>query len=185
MNNTLIMNKTSLKMQTISAAAAVVAAVALPQLFHMLGAVSGLGTALGETFLPMHLPVLLAGLLAGPLAGMLAGALSPLVSFTLSGMPGIAMLPLIMIELAGYGLIAGMLCNVKLPMFGKLLLTQIAGRAIRAAAILIAVYGMGIQSVSAAVIWNSVITGLPGILLQWSLIPLMLFWIENRKYSHE
>jgi hypothetical protein len=44
---------------------------------------------------------------------------------------------------------------------------------------------MGIQTVRVAVIWNSVMSGLPGILLQWSLIPLILFWIENRKNSHE
>lgn len=51
----------SLKIQTLAAAAAVVGAVAVPQLFHVMGAVSGLGTALGETFLPMHLPIILVG----------------------------------------------------------------------------------------------------------------------------
>ena len=45
---------------------AVAVSVLLPQLFHAVGAVSGLGAALGSTFLPMHLPVLLAGLIAGP-----------------------------------------------------------------------------------------------------------------------
>ena len=184
MNNTLTMNRTSIKTQTLSVVVAVTAAVALPQLFHALGVVFGLGTTLGETFLPMHLPVLLAGFFAGPLAGLLAGALSPLVSFSLSGMPGIVMLPFIMIELAGYGLIAGMLRNGKLPVFGKLLITQIAGRAIRAAAILIAVKGMGVSLIPIAVIWSSVVTGLPGILLQWGLIPLILFGIKNRRNSH-
>ena len=36
---------------------AVAVSVLLPQLFHAVGAVSGLGAALGSTFLPMHLPV--------------------------------------------------------------------------------------------------------------------------------
>ena len=49
----------SVKVQTFAALAAVAGAVAVPQLFHVLGAVSGLGTSLGEIFLPMHLPIML------------------------------------------------------------------------------------------------------------------------------
>lgn len=185
MNNTMVINRTSLKTQTLSTFVAVVAAVVLPQLFHVLGAVSGLGSTLGEAFLPMHLPVLLVGLLAGPVVGMIAGALSPLISFAWSGMPTAALLPFLMIELAGYGLVSGTLRNLKAPVFGKLLLTQIAGRALKAAAILLAVYGLGSQAVPVSLIWNSVITGMAGILLQWSLIPFIMFWVENRKNSYE
>jgi len=185
MNNAIALNKTSIKTQTLSAAAAVAAAVGLPQLLHVLGAATGLGTALGETFLPMHLPVLLAGFLAGPFAGLLAGAASPLVSYAFSGMPAALMLPFITIELAGYGLAAGMLRAGRLPVFGRLLLAQIAGRAVRAAAILIAVYGMGVTLIPISVIWTSVIAGLPGILLQWCLIPAVLLWAKNRAQNHE
>ena len=94
----------SVKAQTLATLAAIVGAVVVPQIFHTLGAISGLGTALGETFLPMHLPIILVGLLAGPYAGAIAGLLGPLASFALSGMPGIAMLPFMMIELCAYGL---------------------------------------------------------------------------------
>lgn len=182
MENTLTMKKTlvfkTIKTKTAATAVAVVAAVALPQLFHAVGAVSGLGTALGETFLPMHLPVLLIGLLAGPVAGLAAGILSPLVSFALSGMPGALMLPFITVELAGYGLVSGLLAGTRMHKFWKLLITQAAGRALRAAAVLIAVYGFGSQ-VAVASIWSSIVTGLPGILLQWALLPLLMFWIEK------
>ncbi len=65
----------SVKVQTLATFAAIVGAVAVPQIFHTLGAISGLGTALGETFLPMHLPIILVGLLAGPYAGAIAGLL--------------------------------------------------------------------------------------------------------------
>lgn len=51
---------------------AIVAAVALPQLFHVIGAVSGRGTALGVAFLPMHLPIIFVGLIAGPAVGAIA-----------------------------------------------------------------------------------------------------------------
>lgn len=173
--------KLSVKTQTLAALTATVAAVAVPQLFHAVGALSGLGTALGETFLPMHLPILLVGLLAGPYAGLAAGALGPLVSFGLSGMPAAAMLPFMMIELAVYGLTAGLLRNVQIPAFGKLLAAQAAGRAVRAVAILVSVYAFGNDAVGVPVIWNSIVTGLPGLLLQWSLLPLIVFWVENHR----
>ena len=136
-------SRVSIKVQTIAALAAIVGAVAVPQLFHVLGAASGLGTSLGETFLPMHLPIILVGLLAGPYAGAVAGLLGPLASFGLTAMPGAVMLPFMMIELCAYGLFAGLLRNVKLPTIAKVLAVQIAGRAVRAAAILISVYAFG------------------------------------------
>ena len=188
----------TVRAKTAATAVAVVAAVALPQLFHAVGAVSGLGTALGETFLPMHLPVLLIGLLAGPAAGLAAGLLGllagpaaglaagllgPLVSFALSGMPSALMLPFIMVELAGYGLVSGLLAGTRIPSFGKLLIAQVAGRALRSVAVLAAVYGFGSQ-VAVASIWTSIITGVPGILLQWTLLPLLLFWIERGVRKH-
>lgn len=168
----------TIKTRTAATAVAVAAAVALPQLFHALGAVSGLGTALGETFLPMHLPVLLIGLMAGPAAGLAAGVLSPLVSFALSGMPSAVMLPFILIELAGYGLTAGLLAGTGMNTFCKLLITQVAGRALRTAAVLIGIYGFG-SPVAVSSIWMSVVTGLPGILLQWAILPLLMFWVEK------
>lgn len=173
--------KLSVKVQSLAAISAVAAAVALPQLFHAMGAVSGLGTALGEIFLPMHLPVILVGLLAGPYAGAVAGLLSPLCSFALSGMPYFAMLPFMMIELFVYGLAAGLLRNIKLPDAAKVLAAQIAGRAVRAVAILISVYGFGNGTVGAAVIWKSIPAGIFGIVLQLVLIPLIVYRVENLK----
>lgn len=170
----------SFKAQTAAAILSVVAAVVVPQIFHVIGAVSGLGTALGETFLPMHLPIILTGLLAGPYAGAVSGLLGPLASYLLSGMPRIAMLPFMMVELAVYGLVAGLLRNVKMPVIGKVVITQVAGRVIRAAAILLAVYVFGNETVRVSAILSSIKTGLPGIILQWCLLPLIVFWVDNR-----
>ena len=150
MTNTYAKPKLSVKTQTLATIVAIVAAVVLPQLFHLMGAVSGLGTALGETFLPMHLPIILAGLLAGPYVGAIAGVLSPLISFALTGMPTVAMLLFMMIELCVYGLSAGLLRTVNLPTIVKVLIAQIAGRGVRAIAILIAVYAFGNTAVPAA-----------------------------------
>ena len=164
--------KISVGTQALAAVTATVAAVVLPQIFHLLGAMSGLGTALGETFLPMHLPILLVGLLAGPYAGAVAGVLSPFASFALTGMPTSALLPFMMIELCVYGLCAGLLCRSKMPTFGKVLLAQVAGRAVRAVAILCATYLFSSTAVPVAVIWESITVGAVGILLQWALLPL-------------
>ncbi len=177
-------SRLSVKVQMIATIAAIVGAVAVPQVFHALGAASGLGTSLGEAFLPMHLPIILVGLLAGPYAGAIAGALGPLASFAISSMPGAAMLPFMMIELCAYGLFAGLLRNVKLPTIAKVLAVQIGGRAVRAAAILLAVYAFGNESIRVAVIWKSIGTGLFGLALQWALIPLIVYRVENLK-KHE
>lgn len=186
MTNTMILRtmekpRLSVKVQTLAAIATVAGAVALPQIFHALGAAFGAGTALGETFLPMHLPILLVGLLAGPYAGAAAGLFGPLVSFALSGMPGIAMLPFMMLELCVYGLTAGLLRNAKLPVIMKVLIAQIAGRVIRAAAVLFAIYGLGSNSVPLASIWMSIGTGIYGILLQWALLPVIVHLVERMK----
>lgn len=170
----------SVKTQTLATILAIAAAVLLPQVFHAMGAVSGLGTALGETFLPMHLPILLVGLLAGPYAGAISGFLSPLASFALSGMPKAGMLPFMMIELCVYGLTAGLLRKKNLPVIVKVLIAQVAGRLVRAAAILLAVYAFGNETISVSVIWTSIAAGLPGLVLQWCLLPLLVFRIEHR-----
>ncbi len=171
--------KLSVKVQSLYALGAIIAAVALPQLFHVIGAVSGVGTALGETFLPMHLPIILAGLLAGPYVGAVAGVCAPMISFLLTGMPAAAMLPFMMLELCVYGLSAGLLSRANMPTIAKVVIVQIAGRAVRALAILAAVYLFRSTAIPVAVIWNSIIAGLFGLALQWALIPLIVYRAEH------
>ncbi len=96
-------------------------------------------------------------------------------------MPGAAMLPFMMIELCAYGLFAGLLCNGKMPTLAKVVLTQIAGRAVRAAAILIAVYTLGNEAVRVSAIWLSIRAGMYGLALQWILLPLIVSGVERLK----
>ncbi len=169
----------SVKAQTLATLVAIAGAVVVPQVFHLLGKALGLGTALGEIFLPMHLPIILVGLLAGPYAGAVAGLFGPLASFALSGMPGIVMLPFMMIELCAYGLFAGLLRNVNIPATGKVVAVQIGGRVVRAGAILLAVYAFGNESVPVASIWRSISAGVPGMVLQWTLLPFIVYQVER------
>lgn len=187
MSHSMVLTETTFrtaKARSIAALLSVIAAVALPQLFHVLGAVTGLGAALGQTFLPMHLPILLVGMLAGPVAGLAAGLASPVMSFALSGMPAAALLPFMVVELGGYGLAAGLMMRTRTHVFVKLVLAQLAGRALRAAAVLLAFYGLGVQTASVASIWTGVVQGLPGLLLQWCLVPLLMYWAAGRRAEH-
>ncbi len=173
MNTTNVINRKAITAKSLTIAAAIATAVLLPQLFHAIGAISGTGAALGSALLPMHIPVLLAGYLGGPFAGLIAGVSSPLVSCLLTGMPAEALLPFMVIELGLYGLVSGMLSRTRLHAFVQLLLTQIAGRAARALAVLAAIYLFGNHQLGMSSVYTFITAGLFGILLQWALIPLL------------
>ena len=166
-----------------AAVLAVLAAVALPQAVHAVGAATGLGSSLGEILLPMHLAIFAAGLLAGPWVGLTAGAAAPVISFALSGMPSITALPFMVVELAGYGLATGLLTRTRMPLTAKVVLAQLIGRGLRALAILLAFYGFS-AGLPVASIWTGLLTGLPGIALQCLLLPLTVGYIERRTARH-
>ena len=147
-------------------------AVILPQICHLLGGQLGLGSQLGEMLLPMHLPVMLAGMLWGPWAGLACGLLSPIVSFALTGMPGVALLPFMTAELTVYGLSAGLLSKTNLPTLLQVALTQVAGRVARAAVLAVAIYGFGFDRLPISIVWTSITAGVAGIVIQWAVLPL-------------
>ena len=126
----------------------------------------------------MHLPIILAGLLCGPYAAGIAGALSPILSFILTGMPALAMLPFMAVELCAYGFFAGVLRNNKMPTVLKVLAVQLIGRAFKAAAIIIGFFCFG-ASVHPMSIGVTAAAGWLGILLQLGIIPLVMFLIKR------
>lgn len=177
---TKILPRLSFKAQTAALFAALASAVALPQLFHLVGAVSNLGTTVGASFLPMHLPIMIVGFIAGPYAGLVAGALAPVLSFILSGMPTVVMLPLMIAEISAYGLFAGLMRNTKMPSFLKLLSVQLIGRAARAIVTVAIVLFASSTPVTLSSIYTSILTGLPGIILQWAILPLLIYFVKNK-----
>ncbi len=183
MNN--VIGRKAVCSKLLLAAVAVVGAVILPQIFHLIGVVSGAGASVGAALLPMHIPVLLAGFLGGPVVGIAAGVLSPVLSFMLTGMPLAAVMPLMAIELGVYGLVAGLLRKAEMNSFVKLLIVQIAGRLARAAATLAAVYVLGSAQLTADAAWQFVTAGLFGILIQWALIPYLTEKLSGAKKLHE
>ncbi len=178
-NHSITKANLSVKMQTVAAIVAIVSAVALPQLVHLIGKATGMGTAFGELLLPMHLPILLVGLLAGPFAGAIAGLLGPVCSFALSGMPGAAVLPFMMIELCSYGLFAGLLRKSNVPTILKVFVAQVAGRVCRAIALAVAFYVLGTTEIAVVSVWTGTVNGVTGIAVQLILLPLIVRIVEK------
>lgn len=161
----------SLKNRRLACAALLVAVgLLLPPVFHLVG-----GQAAGGMLLPMHLPVLLAGLLFGPSVGVAVGVLTPLLSFLLSGMPTLAKLPFMLIELAAYGAVSGLCCvKAKLPVPVGLLAAQAAGRLVNALGLWIAGALFELPVSGPLSVWTALVTGLPGVAIQWIVLPLLI-----------
>lgn len=176
MTGTLVLNKKplSIKKQTLAAILAIITAVALPQLFHLLGLATGTGKILGVLFSPMHLPIIFVGLIAGPYAGAISGLLGPAASALLTGMPHGLSLPLMMTELFGYGLAAGLLRNVNISNILKVLIVQIAGRFLRMLGCFALVYVFAKSGVELFGAWTGIARCWPGIILQIILIPVVM-----------
>ena len=142
--------------------------VLLPVAFHMVGAA-------GSIFLPMHIPALLAGFLLGPYCGFCVGLFSPLISGLSTGMPPIAVLPIMAVELSVYGAIGGWLYrNLKLSIWLSLIAAMTAGRLAAAISAFALVKLFGVKINPFVFITGAVLTGLPGITAQLMLVPLLV-----------
>jgi uncharacterized membrane protein len=142
----------------------------------------GNGALTGVAFLPMHLPVILIAFVFGPRWGVVCGLLSPIISFLVGGMPVVTILPYIVLELSAYGVVGGFVGQKQLPSLVKLFITQISGRLIRGVAVFGALFLFNVKAMSATS--NLLLmtkSALPGIMLQWVLIPLLISCVEKRK----
>jgi len=134
-------------------------AVALPATCHLLN--------LPVRFLlPMHWPVLIMGLALGPVAGILVGALSPMVSFALSGMPNPPFLLFMIFELAAYGFLTGLFHQtLKFNYVLSLIFALVLGRAIYLSVMALTI---GVKDFSFLYI------AIPSIIAQILLIPMIV-----------
>ncbi|MDE6401115.1 MAG: hypothetical protein K2L54_00715 [Clostridiales bacterium] len=146
-------------------------AIGLPQIAHVAG-----GATAGARWLPMYLPVLLAGCVLGSLWGVGVGIASPVASFGFTSliignaMPVLARLPYMIVELAVFGLVSGLLSRKieqnSLFAFPAVLCAQVAGRLVNLIVGLIA----GQNSVAA---WNVIQSGLIGLYVQALVVPFI------------
>lgn len=155
-------------------------AILLPQAFHLTGFQQS-----GQIFLPMHIPVLLSGFILGPMFGMCVGAISPVISSLLTAMPATDRLPFMIIELAAYGLMAGLLyekAGLRKNRFGiifSLIGAMIFGRIMYALSLFVACDIFGLAGVGAIGAVNAAVKGIYGILLQLVIIPPIVYALEK------
>lgn len=151
--------------------------VLLPQCFHMLG-----GPATGGTFLPMHIPVFIGGILLGDFYGLAIGLATPVLSFLLTGMPPFARLPFMVVELAVYGWVCGLLSSRRfsMPVYVALVGAQIAGRVAYGIALCVGLWAFGMNISPAAAMTGAFVAGLPGIAVQLIAIPSLVLFIKKR-----
>lgn len=153
---------------------AVISAIILPQLFHAVGIITGLGANVGSAFLPMHIPVILAGFFGGALVGATAGILSPIISFAISGMPTAMILPFMVIELTVYGIVSGLLNRTSLNAVLKVIIVLLSGRIARALAVVTSIYVLGNDKLSITAAYMFIAEGVIGIAIQLILLPYII-----------
>lgn len=165
-------------------AAFVMLAVFVPWVFHQVHLA-------GPTFLPMHIFVLFAGLLFGWRAGLLVGLFTPIISYFLSGLPAVNILPQVVIEVAAYGFIAGWLREkYNLRTIWSLLGAILGGRLALLSA-LVAIYlfagqsysPLGMETNPLLSFWTTVQQGWPGIAIQLAFIPALVWLVDKFKVT--
>lgn len=165
------MKMTAVK-KSIIAAICIALCVVLPLAFHAI-------PNAGSIFCPMHIPVLLCGLICGWPLGLLCGLAGPLLSSLMTGMPPAAILPSMMVELAAYGFITGLLMKLihtkstYADLYISLVAAMLGGRVL-SGIVKALFFAKGSISLS---VWaaSSFVTSLPGIIIHLALIPSLVF----------
>lgn len=150
------------------------AAVVLPTVSHL----TGLSV---RTLLPMHWPVLLAGLVYGWRGGAIVGLLSPVFSHLVSGMPFPPMVPIMTIELAVYGMAAGILRgHFRWHGMAAMAAALVAGRLAYIASSMILLHSSRTIGESFAALTPGLIVGIAQLLL---LPPFANWWVKSSRES--
>lgn len=176
------MNKMNSVKKSVIAAACIALCIVLPMAFHSIP--NG-----GNIYLPMHIPVLLCGLICGWPYGLLCGLAGPILSSLLTGMPAVAVLPSMAVELAVYGTVTGLMMGMvktksrMLNVYVSLITAQIVGR-IAAGAVKALIFVGGEYSI-AMWIGGHFVTSAPGIVIQLILIPAVINALAKAKIIPE
>ena len=148
--------------------------IILPMIFHMFGMT-------GPIALPMHIPVLIGGFLLSPHMALALGIITPVISGLLTGMPVMFPMAVIMAaELGIYGLTASLATRkFKLPLIASLIASMITGRIAAGLTVAVLVQMFGVKMNPIMFVQGAVITGLPGIIIQFIFIPSSIYAINK------
>ena len=171
--------KTKITAKTLTSVGLIALAVILPQIVHLT-----LGQPGGVQFLPMYLPVLIGGCLLGWRWALIVGALSPVMSFLITSlfgeaMPPLVRLPFMIVELCVFALVSGLFSKKifenGLWAFPAVLFAQVAGRAVFLLCVFIF---QSLVPFSFADVWNQVLNGWMGLVIQLIAVPLIVIGIR-------
>ena len=168
----------------VTTAVCIALCVVLPLALHLIPGAGSLN--LGTLLSPMHLPVLLCGLVCGWQYGLVCGIIGPLLSSLLTSMPGWGYLPNMMIELALYGLISGIMIGLvhtgkqTMDLYISLVTAMLAGRILTGIARALT---LGIFMPVTLKSWATgyFVSSLPGIILQLILLPVLYMALQRAK----
>ena len=169
------MNMTPVKKLVFTAVCAALCLV-LPMAFHSI-------PNAGSIFLPMHIPVLLCGLICGWPYGAVCGLLGPFIS-SFTGMPPAAVLPSMMVECGAYGLVAGLMMkyirtkHAVADLYISMVTAMVLGRVIAG---LVKAWILTPGTAPFAWVTTSLVTGIPGILIQLVIMPAIIFALTRAR----
>lgn len=164
--------------RTVTTAVCIALCVVLPLALHV---IPNAGTLIS----PMHIPVLLCGLVCGWPYGLICGIFGPLLSSLLTSMPGWGYLPTMMVELAAYGLLTGLLIQLihtgkqAADLYISLVGAMLAGRIITGVARAL-IFAAGTYTFEA---WATgyFVSSLPGIIIHLILVPALYVALQRAK----
>lgn len=143
---------------------------------------------IGSMLCPLHIPVLLCGFICGWPWGLAVGFIAPLLRSFMLGMPPLFPKAVCMaLELATYGLIAGLMHKIlpqkKLYIYVSLLTAMTVGRMVWGIAMFVCMGASGGSFTFSAFIAGAFTNALPGIIIQIILIPILVMLIDSEKIS--
>ena len=149
--------------------------IILPIIFHQIN----FG---GKIFLPMLIPIIISGLLTGRKNGILVGAITPIFSSIVTGMPVLFPTAFIMLfELSVYGFFSGYYYEKTSNIYFSMIVSMFLGRITSGVVvwILIYIFNYSINLHPVEYVKISTITGVPGIIIQLLLIPIIVNILKN------
>jgi hypothetical protein len=151
----------------------IVLGIALPQIFHLFG--------LGSAFLPMFLPLIVGSMFLNWPFALLMALFCPIISCLLTGMPPIAppVLPVMMIELVIISLLVSILRQrSNLSVLIILILTVLIDRL--TLFVIVSVIAPFFSISQPLFNLTIVMTGIPGIIMQFIIVPVSVNLIEKK-----
>ncbi len=141
---------------------------------------------MGKAFLPMHMPVMLCGFICGTPYGIIVGMIAPLLKSILTGLPVMTSAVSMAFELAVYGGLCGLLYKVFPKKIGfiypNLLISMVAGRVINGIIDYLIATTSDNTFVLKTFITAVTINGIPGIIIQFAIIPLIIIALRKTRF---